>query len=215
MKTTIEALKDAGVRDQVKVMVGGAPVTQQYAEEIGADGYSENASFRRGPRAAALWACHEAPADRLRGDPEGIVRRAGAIAHTRWTWNSAKGLHDFGAKAMRREIQARIDAADAGPCEAVALGYGLCGNGLAGVEARTKPLVLPRAHDCITLLMGSRQTFDYYFGEHTGVYYRSAGWVERGQGLVAMARYRTGLPSRGRRWWSDTGRTTASSSTKS
>ena len=44
MKTTIEALKTAGVRDQVKVLVGGAPVTKQYAEEIGADGYGENAS---------------------------------------------------------------------------------------------------------------------------------------------------------------------------
>jgi 5-methyltetrahydrofolate--homocysteine methyltransferase len=44
MRTTIEALKTAGVRDQVKVIVGGAPVTQQYADEIGADGYSENAS---------------------------------------------------------------------------------------------------------------------------------------------------------------------------
>src|SRR3954447_3125510 len=44
MKSTIEALKQAGVRDQVKVLVGGAPVTKQYAEEIGADGYGENAS---------------------------------------------------------------------------------------------------------------------------------------------------------------------------
>ncbi len=44
MKTTIQALKDAGVRDTVKVMVGGAPVTEQFASEIGADGYSENAS---------------------------------------------------------------------------------------------------------------------------------------------------------------------------
>src|SRR5690242_13031665 len=43
MKTTIEALKQAGVRDQVKVSIGGAPITQKYAEEIGADGYSENA----------------------------------------------------------------------------------------------------------------------------------------------------------------------------
>jgi 5-methyltetrahydrofolate--homocysteine methyltransferase len=43
MKKTIEALKAAGVRDRVKVMIGGAPVTQQYADEIGADGYSENA----------------------------------------------------------------------------------------------------------------------------------------------------------------------------
>jgi len=44
MKTTIEALKAAGVRDQVKVMIGGAPVTQKYAEDIGADGYSQDAS---------------------------------------------------------------------------------------------------------------------------------------------------------------------------
>src|SRR5690242_15650913 len=43
MKTTIEALKQAGVRDQVKVLIGGAPITQKYAEEIGADGYSEDA----------------------------------------------------------------------------------------------------------------------------------------------------------------------------
>src|ERR1022692_3496066 len=43
MKTTIDALKQAGVRDKVKVLIGGAPITQKYAEEIGADGYSENA----------------------------------------------------------------------------------------------------------------------------------------------------------------------------
>jgi len=43
MKSTIEALKQAGVRDQVKVLIGGAPITQKYADEIGADGYSENA----------------------------------------------------------------------------------------------------------------------------------------------------------------------------
>ncbi len=44
MKTTIEALKTAGLRTRVKVLIGGAPVTMQYAKEIGADGYSENAS---------------------------------------------------------------------------------------------------------------------------------------------------------------------------
>jgi len=44
MKTTIEALKQAGIRDSVKIMVGGAPVTAEYANEIGADGYAENAS---------------------------------------------------------------------------------------------------------------------------------------------------------------------------
>lgn len=44
MKVTVEALKAAGLREQVKVMIGGAPVTQAYADEIGADGYSPDAS---------------------------------------------------------------------------------------------------------------------------------------------------------------------------
>jgi 5-methyltetrahydrofolate--homocysteine methyltransferase len=43
MKETIDALSDAGLRDQVKVMIGGAPVTQAFADEIGADGYGPNA----------------------------------------------------------------------------------------------------------------------------------------------------------------------------
>jgi len=44
MKTTIDALVEAGLRDRVKVMVGGAPVTQAYADQIGADGYAPDAS---------------------------------------------------------------------------------------------------------------------------------------------------------------------------
>jgi len=44
MKVTVAALKQAGVRDQVKVMIGGAPVTDNYAAEIGADGYAADAS---------------------------------------------------------------------------------------------------------------------------------------------------------------------------
>ncbi len=45
MAHTIEALKRAGIRDKVKVMIGGAPITQQFAAQIGADGYAENASL--------------------------------------------------------------------------------------------------------------------------------------------------------------------------
>lgn len=44
MKAVIQALDSAGIRGQTKVMIGGAPITQQYADEIGADGYSDNAS---------------------------------------------------------------------------------------------------------------------------------------------------------------------------
>ncbi len=44
MKTTVKALEDAGVRGSVKVMIGGAPVTKRFADEIGADGYADNAA---------------------------------------------------------------------------------------------------------------------------------------------------------------------------
>ena len=44
MKAVLEKLRESGMRDNVKVMIGGAPVTQKYADEIGADGYSSNAN---------------------------------------------------------------------------------------------------------------------------------------------------------------------------
>lgn len=44
MRTTVDALKQSGVRDKVKILVGGAPITQRYAEEIGADGFAESAA---------------------------------------------------------------------------------------------------------------------------------------------------------------------------
>jgi corrinoid protein of di/trimethylamine methyltransferase len=44
MKATVDAINQAGIHEQIKVMIGGAPVTQRYADEIGADGFSDNAS---------------------------------------------------------------------------------------------------------------------------------------------------------------------------
>ena len=44
MKTTVDAIDQAGLKGKVKVMIGGAPVTQRFADEIGADGFSDNAS---------------------------------------------------------------------------------------------------------------------------------------------------------------------------
>ncbi len=63
MRTTIEALKQAGVRDRVKVLIGGAPITQQYADEIGADGYSESAvgAVALAKRATAVGSHSSAP----------------------------------------------------------------------------------------------------------------------------------------------------------
>ena len=89
------------------------------------------------------------------------------------------GLHNDGARAMRTRIQRTIDAADSGRYDAVVLGYALCGGGLAGITARDARLVLPRAHDCITLLLGGRGRYNDCFSRNCGVYYRSSGWVER------------------------------------
>jgi hypothetical protein len=107
----------------------------------------------------------------------------------------SKGLHDLGARTMRQGLQAAIDEVEARSqsYDVMALGYGLCGNGLSGVAARSIPLVVPRAHDCITLLMGSSARFESYFRAHPGVYYRSTGWVERGADLEPLARTQTGI----------------------
>ncbi len=104
-----------------------------------------------------------------------------------------KGLHDLGGKRMADELQTRIDAVPAGAYDAILMGYGLCGNGLHGIEARHTLVVLPRAHDCIALLMGSREAYQRYFDEHPGTYYRSTGWLERGKGLQQLTHVTEGM----------------------
>lgn len=87
-----------------------------------------------------------------------------------------RGLHDTPDR-LRQELQAAIDnvAAD---CEAVLLGYGLCCNGIAGIVARERKLVVVRAHDCITFLLGSKERYREYFDSHPGTYWYSPGWIE-------------------------------------
>jgi hypothetical protein len=91
-----------------------------------------------------------------------------------------KGLHDQKSARMRAQLQEMIDSADPAHYQAVAFGYALCGNGTAGLVARALPLVIPRAHDCITFFMGSRKRYAEYFVGHPGVYFKTTGWVERG-----------------------------------
>ena len=91
-----------------------------------------------------------------------------------------KGLHDTGSQKMLARLQEAVDGVDAARHDAVLLGYGLCGTGLAGLRARDVPLVLPRAHDCITLFLGSRARYLEYFQATPGVYFQTSGWIERG-----------------------------------
>ena len=59
----------------------------------------------------------------------------------------------------------------------IILGYGLCSNGIVGVTAPEQGLYVPKAHDCITLFLGSRAQYDKTFHEKPGTYYLTPGWV--------------------------------------
>lgn len=89
-----------------------------------------------------------------------------------------KGLHDVGEAKMCAALQAVIDKTDPSKHEAVLMAYGLCNNGVRGLHAPV-PLVIPRAHDCITLMLGSRQRYAEYFDKNPGTYFKSTGWIER------------------------------------
>jgi hypothetical protein len=104
-----------------------------------------------------------------------------------------KGLHDLGSKSMAAKIQELVDLTPEAKYDAILLGYGLCGNGLHGLTARHTRLVLPRAPDCIALLMGSRERYQAYFESNPGTYYRSTGWLERGKDLQQLTHNTTGF----------------------
>jgi len=94
-----------------------------------------------------------------------------------------KGLHDLGGPEMRARLQLIVDAVNPSRYDAIVFGYALCGNGVAGLISRALPVVIPRAHDCIALLMGCRDRYRDYFERHPGSYFRSTGWLERGEDL--------------------------------
>jgi hypothetical protein len=94
-----------------------------------------------------------------------------------------KGLHDIGYAGMSGRLANVLASVDERMYQAVLLGYGLCSNGLVGLAARSIPLVVPRAHDCITLFLGDKQRYLEYFQENPGVYFKTSGWIERGVGL--------------------------------
>ena len=90
-----------------------------------------------------------------------------------------KGLHDLGADKMSARLQECIDQTPADQYDAILVGYALCNNGVVGLKAEHVPLVIPRAHDCIAVFMGSRQRYKEYFDANPGTYYLTSGWIER------------------------------------
>lgn len=86
-----------------------------------------------------------------------------------------QSLHRTPAK-MPAAIQERIDKADG--FDYIVLGYGACGNGIAGVRAGKRPLVIPRAHDCITFFLGSLEAHLKQHAKVPGTYYLNKGWID-------------------------------------
>lgn len=89
-----------------------------------------------------------------------------------------KNLHDIGKEKMSAMLQEEINKVDIDRYEAILLCYGLCNYGVAGLYSKI-PLVIPRAHDCITLLLGSKERYSDYFNNNPGTFFKSTGWIER------------------------------------
>lgn len=100
-----------------------------------------------------------------------------------------QGLHNK-PRTLRDQLQEAVDAIQYDEADAILLAYGICGNSTIGLKARHTPLVIPRAHDCITLYLGSRERYQQEFDAHPGTYWYSPDYLERsksGTGLGASA----------------------------
>jgi len=87
---------------------------------------------------------------------------------------------------LRDRIQEEVDRIEAEDpaADAIILGYGLCGGATAGLVARTKPLVLPRAHDCVTIFLGSRERYQQEQADTPGTYWFTEDNVKRGNAFM-------------------------------
>lgn len=92
-----------------------------------------------------------------------------------------RGLHNHPAD-LRSRLQERVNLASEQGYDAILLAYGLCGQATAGLIARSIPLVIPRAHDCITLFLGSRELYQDQFENKPGTYWYSQDYIERDDG---------------------------------
>lgn len=87
------------------------------------------------------------------------------------------GLHRV-PNNLRWTVQNAIDSVE--EPSLILLGYGLCGNGLNNIQAGKHTLLIPRADDCIAILLGSYKDYIREFEDHPGTYYLTKGWLESG-----------------------------------
>jgi len=98
-------------------------------------------------------------------------------------------LHAVGRVRMKNRLSEYLAAVDEDSYDALLLAYGLCSGGIAGLAAGKIPMVVPRAHDCITLFLGSRQKYQDYFFANGGTYFMTTGWLECDNALQYGAQY--------------------------
>lgn len=80
---------------------------------------------------------------------------------------------------LKEALQQKIDEAETKyQPDAVALVYGLCGCGLVGIQARSCPVVVPRAHDCVTLYLGTKERYAQLLKDQPQTYWYTPGWIE-------------------------------------
>ncbi len=111
------------------------------------------------------------------------------------TW-IRQGCHDY-PDQLRQVLQEEIDRIESGEdlhtnkilepggssgisedFDAILIGYGLCSNATLGLHSKKYPLVIPRAHDCITLFLGSKERYAEYFESLPGCFWYTASWIE-------------------------------------
>ena len=78
---------------------------------------------------------------------------------------------------MPDRVQSMVDQA-AEYADRIVLGYGLCSNGIVGVEARRQGLIVPRCHDCIAFFLGSPEAYAKDHESRPGTYYLTPGWIQ-------------------------------------
>ena len=92
-------------------------------------------------------------------------------------------LHVIGKVRMKKRLTEHLATVNEDQYDAILLGYALCSGGIDGLMAGKIPLVVPRAHDCITLFLGSRKRYQDYFFANGGTYYMTTGWFEQDNAL--------------------------------
>lgn len=112
--------------------------------------------------------------DVLRDEIRSVMQSCRQILHLEIL---EQGLHNDPPK-LRTVLQQAIDRLEPSinGADTIVLGYGLCSRGIEGVKTQRCKLVIPRAHDCITLLLGSKERYAQYVAQHPGTYWYSPGW---------------------------------------